>query len=136
VTNVPAPSPRNLAPLLLLLPFVVIVPACENLPEAPNIPPTAAFIYNPVSPIIAAATPVSFNAVGSKDSDGTIVTYTWSWGDGTSPTSASSPTALHVFADTPTRCTDVTYAVLLTVTDDAGDSSSISQQVRVTQKCP
>ena len=40
---------------------------------------------------------------------------------------------MHVFADTPVRCVDVTYAVLLTVVDDKGDSGSASQQVKVTE---
>ena len=106
---------------------------CEDLPAAPNIPPTASFIYNPVSPIIAGDTAVSFNAVGSRDSDGSIASYVWSWGDGTPEQSTTSPTITHVFADTPTRCVDVIYAVLLTVVDDKGDSSSASQQVKVTE---
>jgi PKD repeat protein len=107
--------------------------SCEDLPAAPNIPPTATFIFNPVSPIIAGETPVSFNAVGSRDSDGTIASYNWSWGDGTPDQSTTSPTIVHVFADTAVRCVDVTYAVLLTVVDDKGDSGSASEQVRVTE---
>ena len=123
---------RNLClPFLLLL--VVVAPGCEDLPAAPNIPPTASFVYNPVSPINAGETPVSFNAVGSRDSDGTIASYNWSWGDGTPDQSTTSPTILHVFADTPSRCIDVTYAVLLTVVDDKGDVGTASQQVRVTE---
>jgi PKD repeat protein len=123
---------RNLC-LLFLLPFVVVAPGCEDLPAAPNIPPTASFIYNPVSPITAGETPVSFNAVGSRDSDGTIASYVWSWGDGTPEQSTTSPTIIHVFADTAIRCVDVTYAVLLVVVDDKGESGSSSQQVRVTE---
>ena len=118
-------------PFLLLL--VVVAPGCEDLPAAPNIPPTASFIYNPVSPIIAGDTVVSFNAVGSRDSDGSVASYVWSWGDGTPEQSTTEPTITHVFADTPIRCVDVTYAVLLTVVDDKGDSSSASQQVKVTE---
>ena len=123
---------RGLA-LLLLCPLALVAPGCEDLPAAPNIPPTAAFIFNPVSPITAGETPVSLNATGSRDSDGTIASYVWTWGDGTPEQSTTSPTITHVFADTPTRCIDVTYAVLLTVVDDKGDSSSASQQVRVTE---
>ena len=122
----------NLAwPFLLLL--VVVAPGCEDLPAAPNIPPTASFIFNPVAPIVAGETPVTFNASGSRDSDGTIATYNWSWGDGTPEQSTTSPTIVHVFADTPVRCVDVTYAVLLTVVDDKGASGSASQQVTVTE---
>ena len=123
---------RSLAwPFLLLL--VVVAPGCEDLPAAPNIPPTASFIFNPVSPINAGETPVNFNAVGSHDSDGTIASYNWNFGDGTPEQSTTSPTLVHVFADTPVRCTDVTYAVLLTVVDDKGASTSASQQVKVAE---
>ena len=122
---------RNLC-LLLLSPLLLV--ACEDLPAAPNIPPTASFIYNPVSPIIAGETSVSFNAVGSRDSDGTIARYVWSFGDGTPDQETASPTLVHVFADTSVRCVEVTYAVLLTVIDDKGDSGSASQQVRVTEQ--
>jgi PKD repeat protein len=122
---------RSPLPLLLFLALGGI--ACEDLPEAPNIPPTASFIYNPVSPITAGQTPVTFNAVGSTDSDGSIASYVWNFGDGTPEQATTSPTILHVFADTPIRCTDVTYAVLLSVVDDKNDSTSASQQVRVTE---
>jgi large repetitive protein len=119
--------------MLCLLPFLLVVPGCEDLPAAPNIPPTASFIYNPISPINAGETPVSFNAVGSRDSDGSIASYNWIWGDGTPEQSTTSPTIVHVFADTPSRCIDVTYAVLLTVVDDKGDVGTASQQVKVTE---
>ena len=116
-------------PFLLLL--VVVAPGCEDLPAAPNIPPTAAFIYNPVSPITAGETPVSFNAVGSLDSDGSIVSYTWSFGDGSPDETASIPTVSHVFRNTPATCIEVVYSTLLTVTDDKGGTGTASQQVRV-----
>jgi PKD repeat protein len=123
---------RSLAwPFVLLL--VVVAPGCEDLPAAPNIPPTASFIFNPVSPIVAGETPVSFNAVGSRDSDGTIASYVWSFGDGTPEQSTTSPTLVHVFADTSIRCVNVIYAVLLTVVDNEGGTGSASQQVTVTE---
>jgi PKD repeat protein len=124
---------RNLCLLLFLLPLVVVAPGCESLPAAPNIPPTATFIFNPVSPINAGETAVTFNAAGSRDSDGTIASYNWSWGDGTVDQSTTTPTIVHVFADTPSRCIQVTYSVLLTVVDDKGDKGTASQQVTVTE---
>ena len=117
--------------LLLLIPVALVAPACEDLPAAPNVPPTATFIYNPVSPITAGETPVSFNAVGSRDSDGTIASYVWSFGDGTPEQSVDSPTVVHVFPDTAARCLEITYAVLLTVVDDKGERAVASQQVKV-----
>lgn len=117
--------------LLLLVPVALVAPACEDLPAAPNVPPTATFIYNPVSPITAGETPVSFNAVGSRDSDGTIASYVWSFGDGTPEQPVDSPTVVHVFPDTAARCLEITYAVLLTVVDDKGERAVASQQVKV-----
>jgi PKD repeat protein len=119
---------RNLC--LLLIPLSVV--ACESLPEPPNIPPTASFFFTPVAPITAGQTPVTFNAEASRDSDGTITSYAWNFGDGTSPESSTTPTILHVFPDNPAlRCVNATYGVQLTVTDDKGESSSTSQQVTV-----
>jgi PKD repeat protein len=104
--------------------------ACEDLPAAPNIPPTATFIYNPVSPITAGETLVTFNATGSRDSDGTIASYTWSFGDGVEQ-STESPVFTHVFVDTSARCLEITYSVLLTVVDDKGDKGTASHEVSV-----
>jgi len=59
----------------------------------------------------------------STDSDGVIVGHTWDFGDTTTSTQAS-PT--HVFAGAGS------YTVSLTVTDDFGDSATMSQTVTVT----
>jgi hypothetical protein len=115
-------------PALLLL--ALVTPGCEDLPETPNIPPVATFIYNPVSPITAGETPVSFNAVGSRDSDGSITSYTWNFGDGVEQTSAE-PTITHVFVNTPATCIEIIYTVLLTVLDNDGEKAAASQQVKV-----
>lgn len=125
---------RNLSAMLLLLPLALFAVSCEDLPAppaTPNIPPVASFIFNPVSPITAGETPVSFNASGSRDSDGSIATYGWAWGDGTPDQTTTSPTIVHVFPDTPSRCVETVYAVLLTVVDDQGGLGTASQQVKV-----
>jgi PKD repeat protein len=124
---------KNAAPRLLALILVALAgAACEDLPAAPNLPPTATFIYNPVAPITAGETPVSFNASGSRDSDGTIASYIWNFGDGVEQTT-DGPTITHVFVDTPARCIEITYSVLLTVVDDKGDKGTASQQVKVVE---
>ena len=64
----------------------------------------------------------SFDASASSDSDGTIVSYAWNFGDGSA---ASGATASHTFAASGS------YTVTLTVTDDAGDSGAASQTVTV-----
>jgi hypothetical protein len=43
----------------------------------------------------------------------------------------TGPTIVHVFPDTAAFCVEVTYAVLLAVTDDKGGVGTASQQVKV-----
>ena len=132
----PALNVRRLGRALFLFPLVLLAPACEDLPpapEIPNVPPVASFIFNPVSPINAGETSVAFNAAGSRDSDGTIAAYNWTWGDGTPDQSTTNPTIFHVFPDTGARCVEITYAVLLTVVDDKADTGTASQRVTVTE---
>ena len=84
----------------------------------PNQAPTAAFTFNCVS---AAC---DFNGSGSSDSDGSVVSYAWDFGDGGTATGA---TPNHDFVTSGTR--DVT----LTVTDDEGTQGSIVIPVGVTR---
>jgi len=60
---------------------------------------------------------ITFNGCGSYDSDGTIVSYSWSFGDGYY---GSGATPSHVYASPGT------YLVTLTVTDDDGATDSDS----------
>ncbi len=60
----------------------------------------------------------------STDPDGTIASYSWTFGDGGS-SAAQNPS--HTYA------AGGTYTVTLTVTDNSGASSSTSQSVTVTQ---
>ena len=59
--------------------------------------------------------PVMFDGTGSSDPDGTIVSYDWDFGDGTTGT---GPQPQHTYA------APGVYDVTLTVTDDAGDTSA------------
>ena len=59
----------------------------------------------------------SFDASASSDPDGTVASYHWDFGDGTSQTTTSATT-------THTYTTPNTYTVTLTVTDDAGCSTA------------
>ena len=81
-----------------------------------NNPPTASFTRT------CTDLACSFDASASSDSDGTIVSYAWNFGDGSA---ASGATASHTFAASGS------YTVTLTVTDDAGDSGAASQTVTV-----
>ena len=60
---------------------------------------------------------------GSTDSDGTIASRSWNFGDSTTST-ATSPSKTYAAAGT--------YSVVLTVTDNAGASNSITKSVTVT----
>lgn len=74
-----------------------------------NTPPTATISASPVCG--QASVPVSFSATGSTDPDGSITTYSWNFGDGSSATGTQ---VSHAFASAGT------YRVTLTVTDNGG----------------
>jgi len=82
----------------------------------PNAAPTAAFTY------VCTGISCTFDGTGSADSDGTITSYEWTFGDGEE---AGSPTPEKDYLATGT------YDVTLTVHDDGGLSGSVTQQVSV-----
>lgn len=102
--------------------------------------PTASFL---ASSTATAGQPVSFSAATSTDpssnsdsaldhSNGLsykispgIIAYAWNWGDGSTPTLSSSPTANHTFAQSGN------YQVSLTVTDALGFTSTKTQAISV-----
>ena len=69
----------------------------------------------------------SFNGSGSTDSDGTVASYAWTFGDGGT---ASTRPPSHAYTASGT------YAVKLTVTDNQGATGSITHQVAVTVPTP
>ena len=81
-----------------------------------NLPPSASFT---VSTNLLNA---SFNASGSNDPDGNIVSYAWNFGDNSS---GSGVTTNHAYASAGT------YNVTLTVTDNDGATNTTSQSVSV-----
>jgi len=66
---------------------------------------------------------VSFNGSGSSDVDGTIASYVWDFGDGTTGTGVS---VSHYYT------TALNYIAKLTVTDNGGKTNSTSSDVIVT----
>lgn len=60
---------------------------------------------------------VNFDGAGSSDPDGTIVSYRWNFGDGTT---ATGPYVTHTYSGSGN------YSVTLTVTDDDGASATAS----------
>ena len=89
-------------------------------PAATNEPPIADFIYTPPSPTVG--TTVTFNASSSHDPDGSIASYAWSFGDGST---ATGPIVSHAFPS------DRPYTVRLTVTDNEGASDSKARSIDV-----
>lgn len=86
--------------------------------------PVASFTYSPVKPMVGGI--ISFDASDSNDPDGTILSYEWDWGDGTSDPPSSGPNAMHMFT-TPEK-----YTVTLTVTDNDGLTNSKSIEIDLT----
>ncbi|WP_052807958.1 PKD domain-containing protein [Methyloterricola oryzae] len=83
--------------------------------------PTAVITASPATGV--APLPVGFSSSGSKD-DGTLVAYSWNFGDGTA--ASSEPNPQHTFTAAGT------YTVTLTVRDDQGLTGSATTQVTVT----
>lgn len=83
----------------------------------PNAPPTAVFAA------VATDLGISVSSTGSADSDGSIASYAWQFGDGGTATGA---TANHSYS------TAGTYTVVLTVTDNGGATGTVQHDVVVT----
>ncbi len=92
--------------------------------EPVNLPPTAV-ISGPTSGLVGET--LSFSGSGSSDSDGSIVSYAWDLGDGTT---GSGITVTHSYSATGS------YTMTLTVTDDGGLSDSATQTVQVAEPSP
>jgi len=84
--------------------------------------PVAAFTFTPTT--VAIDQPVTFNATGSSDVDGTIASYGWNFGDGNT-TTVTNPIIIHSYSSNGLK------AVKLTVTDNDGLYNSIVKNVTV-----
>ncbi|MEZ5243346.1 MAG: PKD domain-containing protein, partial [Microthrixaceae bacterium] len=87
----------------------------------PNVPPTAAMTANPTSG--KRNLTVAFNDT-STDSDGTITTRSWNFGDGSPVVNGAATSHTYTVAGT--------YTATLTVTDNAGATASTTQTITVT----
>ncbi len=93
------------------------------LQHDPNAPPNELPVANlggPYNGTVDVA--VQFDGSASSDSDGSIASYSWDFGNGTNGTGAT-PSATYTEAGT--------FDVTLTVTDDAGGTNSVSTTVDV-----
>jgi PKD repeat protein len=89
-------------------------------PQA-NIPPQASFTFSPASPLVNQW--ITFDGRGSTDPDGTIVGYSWNFGDGATATGAQVQKRYSSAG---------TYTVALTVTDNRGATDTTTRTVTVT----
>jgi len=90
-----------------------------------NRPPVALFTES--AETVSTGETITFNADDSYDPDGTIVSYSWDFGDEMDATGA---TVYHAYAD------DIVYTVTLTVTDDDGATASTSVTKTVLNRPP
>jgi len=88
-------------------------------------PPVASFTSTPTS--APTGTGITFDGTASYDLDGTVVSYSWAFGDGATGTGA---VVTHSYALAKT------YSVILTVTDNGGVTGSTSSQVTITDRPP
>ncbi len=94
----------------------------RSLQVDPGAPPKADFVFSPTAPGVGQT--VQFNAAQSAGNAGhTISSYAWDFGDGGK---ASGLTATHAFANA------AGYNVVLTVTDDVGQTAAATKTVAVT----
>ena len=87
-----------------------------------NTSPTASF-----TPTCSGAT-CAFNGLASSDPDGSLIAYSWNFGDGSPAVPGATPS--HTYASSGT------YPVALTVTDNQGATTTSTQQVPVTVPPP
>ena len=93
------------------------------LQHDPNAPPNELPVANPGGPYTGTVDiAVQLDGSTSSDPDGTIESYSWDFGNGTTGTGAT-PTATYTEAGT--------FNVTLTVTDDAGATNSASTTVEI-----
>jgi PKD repeat protein len=95
----------------------------------PNRAPVAV-INGPASALVGE--PVIFDSGGSRDPDGTIVSYVWDFGDGglSQLARSSESTLAHIYS------APGTYQVSLTVTDDGGLSDTAAHTIVIEEPAP
>ena len=88
-------------------------------------PPVASFSFSPDNPVVNQA--ITFDASSSYDPDGYIVSYNWTFGDGTNGTGMIIN---HSYSSAGN------YTVTLTVSDNEGLNSTISANISVSAFTP
>jgi len=110
--------------LTLVDPYGRTASKSQSITVTPGLQPSAAFVFSPTNPRVGQN--VNFNSSASRPpAGGTIVSYTWDFGDGTPRVTTGSPVQGHTYA------TAATYTVTLVVTDNAGRTASFSLTVQI-----
>ncbi len=115
--------------------FTVRLTVSDNTGETGSATTTASIVGVNQAPIARTGgpfsgktgVPVAFDGSLSTDADGTIASYAWSFGNGTTA-SGAKPTCTYTAAGS--------YAVTLTVTDDKGATNSTSTTALITDIPP
>jgi PKD repeat protein len=98
----------------------------QTIPVSASPPPTGDWVFSPTTPVVGDV--ILFNADGLRAAAGhTLVGFSWNFGD---QFSASSNTASG-FQATHAYTVANNYTVVLTVTDDAGQKTTLSKVVTV-----
>ena len=96
----------------------------QSLSVGAGTAPSPAFVFSPTAPVPAQA--IYFDGSTSKPGGGhRLVRYVWNWGDGSTFDDSSSPTTSHTYA------AGGTWVVTLTVSDDTGQTASVTGNVKV-----
>jgi hypothetical protein len=103
-----------------------VAPGSRIAIQAPvGLPPVAVAAAQPTS--VSTDQPVSFDGSSSSDPDGTIVSYRWDFGDGTSATGAAVSHAYHAAGS---------FVARLTVTDNDGMTGTATVTVAASDTTP
>jgi len=125
---VPLDKSTFLGPILITVLFLTISIIFDfSFAHAVNQAPTARFMANPPSGECEAGRYVNFDARASKDPDGTIDSYEWTFGD---KHTGSGKTIDHKFKSVGT------YNVTLTVTDNGGGKDTTTATIKVMEPIP
>ncbi len=106
--------------IYLVFLLALLITSCNLVPDIKNIKPIARFTSLHTTADIAAE--ISFDASESYDEDGTIISYSWDFGDGETAIGSSIS---HRFASSGS------YEVRLSVKDNKNDSSTITKIITI-----